>query len=85
MAAVSRIFARQTAGRQWDFDALRGEFEELIALDAPIEVTGFAWDEIDTILMEEDVSALEKGPLAPDPGAVATGRVGDVFRMGITA
>ena len=51
-------------------------------LDAPIEVTGFAWDEIDTILMEEDLSALEKGPLAPDPGAVATARIGDVFRMG---
>ena len=35
---------------EWDFEALRLEFNELILVDAPIEIGGFAPDEIDQIL-----------------------------------
>jgi DNA modification methylase len=67
---------------QWDLGELRVEFEELIVLDAQIEVTGFALDEIDAILTDDEVSSLEKGPLKPSPGALAVACLGDVCRMG---
>src|SRR5262249_29453311 len=39
---VLRLAAnRLTEKGQWDLDALKIEFEELILLDAPIEITGF--------------------------------------------
>jgi DNA modification methylase len=67
---------------RWDLDELKVEFEELIFAEAPIEVAGFTLDEIDQIVLNNDASAIEAGPLAPDPNAVAVARVGDVFRLG---
>jgi DNA modification methylase len=68
---------------QWDLDELKIEFEELILVDAPIEISGFSPDEIDQIVIIGDApEAVEQGPLAPDPGAVAIARLGDIFQLG---
>lgn len=67
---------------EWDLPALRLELEELIVADAPIEITGFTGDEIDHILLVEDNSGLEQGPLAPEPGAEAKAKLGDLFHLG---
>jgi len=67
---------------QWDLDELKIEFEELILADAPIEISGFSLDEIDQIVIGDDEDAIEQGPLAPEPGAVAIARLGDMFQLG---
>ena len=66
---------------QWDLDALKIEFEELILLDAPIEITGFSPAEIDHVILGDAAEGLEQGPLEPDP-ATAVARVGDMFQLG---
>jgi DNA modification methylase len=76
--AVNRLGEK---GR-WDLDELKVEFEELILAEAPIEITGFAVDEIDQVILGDDVSAIESGPLAPSSDADAVSRPGDVFRLG---
>ena len=67
---------------QWDLAELKIEFEELILVDAPIEISGFGLDEIDHILLDDELDAVETGPLAPSAGAVAVARLGDVFQLG---
>ena len=67
---------------EWNLEELKFEFEELIVADAPIEVSGFALDEIDHIVLGEADHAVEEGPLAPEAGAVAVARIGDVFDLG---
>jgi DNA modification methylase len=67
---------------EWNLDELRIEFEELILAEAPIEISGFTLDEIDHIVLGEAAEAVEQGPLAPDEGAVAIARLGDVFDLG---
>jgi hypothetical protein len=54
----------------------------LILTDAPIEISGFTLDEIDQIVLGEADGAIERGPLAPDPDAIAVARPGDVFALG---
>jgi ParB-like nuclease domain len=44
---------------EWDIEALRLEFKELIVEEAPIEVAGFTVDEIDHILLGEAGEAIE--------------------------
>jgi DNA modification methylase len=66
---------------QWDLDALRIEFEELILLDAPIDITGFSPAEIDHVILGDAAGELERGPLEPDRVA-AVAAVGDIFRLG---
>jgi DNA modification methylase len=67
---------------QWNLDSLRIEFQELILEDAPIEITGFSLPEIDQILLDDDVSAVDPGPLAPGPDAQPVARIGDHFILG---
>jgi DNA modification methylase len=76
--AVNRLGEK---GR-WDLDVLKVEFEELFLAEAPIEITGFALDEIDQIVLGDEPSAIEAGPLAPDPNAIAVARPGDEFLLG---
>jgi DNA modification methylase len=76
--AINRL---QEKGR-WDVAELKIEFQELIILDAPIEIAGFEPTELDQVLIGEELSGLEMGPLQPNEGAVAIARVGDVFRLG---
>ena len=67
---------------EWNLDELKIEFEELILTDAPIEIAGFALDEIDHIVLGEVDAAAEEGPLEPGGGAIATARLGDAFQLG---
>ena len=76
--AVNRLVEKGS----WDLDELKIEFEELILAEAPIEITGFSLDEIDQIVLGDEPSAIEAGPLAPAPGATAVTQGGDVFRLG---
>jgi DNA modification methylase len=66
---------------QWDLDALKIEFEELIVTDAPIEITGFSPAEIDHVILSEVDEGFEQGSLEPE-SATAIARVGDVFQLG---
>jgi DNA modification methylase len=80
---VLRLAVNRLAEKgEWDLGELKIEFEELILEEAPIEVSGFTLDEIDQIIVAEDAEAIEQGPLAPDDGAVAIARIGDVFQLG---
>ena len=73
---------RQQEKGQWDFEALKVELEELIIEDMPIEISGFSLPEIDQILVDDEVPAVEPGPVAPQPGTVPVARVGDHFVLG---
>jgi len=58
-------------------------FRGLILEDeVPIELSGFTLTEVDQILMDDEPEAIQQGPLAPDVGAVAVARLGDVFQLG---
>jgi DNA modification methylase len=80
---VLRLAANRLGEKgQWDLEELKIEFEELILLDAPIEISGFSPDEIDQIVIGDEQEVAEQGPLEPDPGAVAVARLGDLFGLG---
>jgi DNA modification methylase len=80
---VMRLAANRLGEKgEWNLDALKVEFEELILHDAPIEVSGFTPDEIDQIVLGDAGNAVEQGPLEPEAGAIATARLGDVFELG---
>ena len=66
----------------WNLEELKIELEELIRVDAPLDVTGFTLDEIDQIVFDDPPTAIEAGPLEPEKGAVAVARPGDVFLLG---
>jgi hypothetical protein len=70
---------------EWNLDELKIEFEDLILADAPIEISGFTLDEIDQIVLGEVDDAVERGPLAPEPDAVAVARPAMFLRLGPTA
>ena len=79
---VLRLAVNRLAEKgQWDLEALKIEFEELILLDAPIEITGFSPSEIDHVILGDAAEGLEQGPLEPET-AIAVARVGDVFQLG---
>ena len=67
---------------EWNLDSLKIELQELVLEDAPIEITGFSLPEIDQILLDDEVVAIEKGPLAPGPDVQPVARVGDHFILG---
>ena len=50
--------------------------------NAPIEITGFSMPEIDQIIIGDEATAVEPGPLAPEPDARPIVQVGDIFAMG---
>jgi DNA modification methylase len=66
----------------WNFDELKVELDELILDAAPLEITGFSQTEIDQIVLGEEPSGVEVGPLVPSPQALPTARLGDVFILG---
>ena len=79
---VLRLAVNRLAERgQWDLDALKIEFEELIVSDAPIEIIGFSPGEIDHVILG-GAEGLEEGPLEPNPLAAAVAKVSDVFQLG---
>ena len=66
----------------WDVGELEAEFNELIIADAPIEISGFGFDEIDQVLVGESQDGCKAGDLAPLSGASARARVNDLFLLG---
>jgi hypothetical protein len=72
----------------WDIAELKIEFNELIIIGAPIEISGFDADEIDEIIIGDDnvdEDAHEQSHVAdllPQPGGPAVARVGDLFQLG---
>jgi DNA modification methylase len=79
---VLRLAANRLAEKgQGDLDALKIEFEELILLDAPIEITGFCAAEIDHVILGDATEGLEQGSLEPET-AMAVARIGDIFQLG---
>lgn len=80
---VLRLAVNRLAEKgQWDLDALKIEFEQLIVVDAPIEISGFAPAEIDHILLGDETESLETGALEPAPDATPISRPGDIFVLG---
>jgi hypothetical protein len=67
---------------EWDLEELKIELEELDQVDAPLEITGFSQDERDHIMIGDQLEAVERGPLGPDPAIIAVARAGDMFRLG---
>ena len=79
---VLRLAVNRLAEKgEWDLDALKIEFEELILLDAPIEITGFSPAEIDHVILGDAAEGLEQGPLEPD-AATEVASLGDIFQLG---
>ena len=79
---VLRLAVNRLAEKgEWNLDELKIEFEELILTDAPIEISGFALDEIDQIVLGGGATASNRGRSRPSR-AVAVARVGDVFELG---
>jgi ParB-like nuclease domain len=79
---VLRLAVNRLAEKgEWNLDALKIEFDELIVTDAPIEITGFSPAEIDHVILGDATEGLEEGPLEPD-SATAVARVGDIFQLG---
>ena len=69
----------------WDFDLLRGHFQDLISLDFDVELTGFSTGEIDLLIdgLQQSVAADpadELAGLAPEGPAIS--QVGDVWELG---
>jgi DNA modification methylase len=65
-----------------DLEELKLEMQEIIKLDGPIEITGFELSEIDQIIIGDELSALESGPLEPSANANPVAVAGDIFRLG---
>jgi hypothetical protein len=82
--AVNRLGERGL----WDIGELKAEFEELIIVDAPIEITGFGSDEIDQIVIGRDHDQSDPNDqsgaavLAALGSAPSIARVGDLFLLG---
>jgi len=67
----------------WELDELRLEFSELLTLDLPLEVTGFALAEIDQIVLSGDPEEEgEEEGLKPDEDAPPVCRPGDIWALG---
>jgi hypothetical protein len=80
---VLRLAVNRLAEKgEWNLDALKIEFSELIVTDAPIEITGFSPAEIDHVILGDDEDGLEQGPLEPEPCATPITRLGDIFQLG---
>jgi hypothetical protein len=57
---VLRLAVNRLAEKgEWNLDALKIEFEELILTDAPIEIAGFSLAEIDQVILGEVGQGLE--------------------------
>src|SRR6516225_6133291 len=69
----------------WDFDLLRGHFQDLIKLDFDVELTGFSTGEIDLLIdgSQRSVAADPADDLAGlGPEGPAVSKFGDVWELG---
>ena len=69
----------------WDFDLLRGHFQDLIKIDFDVELTGFSTGEIDLLIdgSQQPPAADPADDLAGlDPDRPAVSQFGDVWELG---
>jgi DNA modification methylase len=69
---------------RWDLDELQVEFQELLDIGMPVEVTGFTLPEIDIVVMHDEVvvdQAANDVPAVID-GAPAVSKLGDLWKLG---
>jgi hypothetical protein len=65
---VLRLAVNRLAEKgEWDLDALKIEFDELIVTDAPIEITGFSPAEIDHLILSDAAEGWSRGRSSPIP------------------
>lgn len=78
--ALNRLQEKGT----WDLDALRGEFEALIELEIPLEVTGFEAAEVDLVLAGNEIKLDEAANATPEVEAerAPISRKGDLWQLG---
>jgi DNA modification methylase len=67
---------------EWDLEAVKIEFTELIAAGADIESSGFSIPEIDEIFVDAGAEEIEVGPLSPEAEVAAVARLGDIIQLG---
>jgi DNA modification methylase len=69
----------------WDFDLLRGHFQDLIKLDFDVELTGFSTGEVDLLIdgSQQPPAADPADDLVGlDPEGLAVSKFGDVWELG---
>jgi ParB-like chromosome segregation protein Spo0J len=66
---------------EWDVEALKVEFEELIELNEEIVATGFELAEVDALLLEDDADGPEADDLPLVPQSQVS-QLGDLWLMG---
>jgi ParB-like chromosome segregation protein Spo0J len=69
----------------WDFDLLRGHFQDLIKVDFDVELTGFSTGEID-LLIDGSTNSVTTDPADDlaglDPKGPTISQLGDVWELG---
>ncbi len=66
----------------WDFGALKLEFQDLVVLDEPLTITGFDEPVLDALLAEPADGIDPEADRLPALGLEAVARPGDIFRLG---
>lgn len=66
-----------------DLGELKTVMDELIVEGVSLEITGFAMDEVDQIVLDGQPAVHEKSPLEPNANTEPTARSGDVFQLGM--
>lgn len=79
--ALSIALNRLAETGDWDIEALKVEFEELIELDEDILATGFELAEVDALLLEEEIDSPEAEVLLPLPQS-SVSQPGDAWVLG---
>ena len=84
LRALRLSLNRLSEDAKWDPKKLKAEFEALIELDFPLDLTGFETVEIDHAVSFADPSTgvVEDAPKTVDPNAAPVSRVGDLFLAG---
>ncbi|BBK33449.1 DNA modification methylase [Stella humosa] len=68
----------------WDRDLLRLEFQDLLEIGFPVEITGYATVDIDQLVLETVSPAAKPDPddVAPTASGPAVSRLGDLWQLG---
>jgi DNA modification methylase len=70
----------------WDFDLLRGHFQDLIKLDFDVELTGFSTGDIDLLIDDTHQQSAPADPADDLTGPASSGpaisQLGDVWQLG---
>jgi len=66
---------------EWDVEALKVEFDELIELEVDVIATGFELAEVDALLLDDEPSEGEADAVPTFP-QLATSQLGDVWKLG---